>query len=57
MRKDKLENYLINFYWSALFRDYDEWVKHCDRCQRMGNINIRNEMPLQGILVVYIFYI
>ena len=23
----------------------------------MGNINIRNEMPLQGILVVQIFYV
>ena len=30
-------------------------VKHCDRYQRMGNINKRNEMPLQGILVVQIF--
>ena len=26
-------------------------------CQRMGNINRRNEMPLQGILVVWIFYV
>ena len=34
------------FYWPTLFRDYVEWVKHCDRCQRMGNINTRNEMPL-----------
>ena len=30
-------------------------VKHYDRYQRMGNINKRNEMPLQGILVVQIF--
>ena len=45
------------FYWPTLFRDYSEWVKHCDRCQRMGNINRRNEMPLQGILVVQIFYV
>ena len=45
------------FYWSTLFKDYFEWVKHCDRCQRMGNIGRRNEMPLQGILVVQIFYV
>ena len=45
------------FYWPNLFRDCSEWVKHYDRCQRMGNINIRNEMPLQGILVVQIFYV
>ena len=27
----------------------------CDKCQRMGNINKRNEMPFQAILVVKIF--
>ena len=42
----------LSFYWLTLFRDYYEWVMHCDRCQRMGNINRRNEMSLQGILVV-----
>ena len=43
------------FYWPTLFKDCFEWVKHCDACQRMGNISRRNEMPLQGILVVQIF--
>ena len=46
-----------DFYWQNLFRDCFEWVKHCDRCQRMGNINRKNEMPLQGILVVHFFYV
>ena len=32
-------------------------MKHCDKCQIIGNINRRNEMPLQGILVVQIFYV
>ena len=45
------------FYWPTLFKDCFEWVNHCDNCQRMGNINRRNEMPLQGILVVQIFYV
>ena len=45
------------FYWPSLFRDCSECVKHCDRRQRMDNINIRNQMPLQGILVVQIFYV
>ena len=40
---------LAGFY---VLRDCSEWVKHCDRCQRMGNIHRRNEMPLQGIMVV-----
>ena len=45
------------FYWPTLFRDCAEWVKHYDICQRMGNINRRNEMPLQEISLVQIFYI
>ena len=46
-----------SFYSPTLFKDYFKWVKHCDKCQRMGNISRRNEMPLQGILVVHIFYV
>ena len=45
------------FYWPTLFKHCFEWVKQCDKCQRMGNISRRNEMPLQGILVVQIFYV
>ena len=45
------------FYCPTLFKDCLEWVKHCDNCQRMDNISRRNEMPLQGILVVQIFYV
>ena len=44
-------------YWPTLFKDCFEWVKQCDRFPRMGNINRSNEMPLQGILVVHIFYV
>ena len=40
------------FYWPTLFKGCFEWVKHCDACQRMGNLSRRNEMPLKGILVV-----
>ena len=45
------------FYLPTPFKDYSEYVKHCDKCQRMGKINKRNEMPLQGIMVVQIFYV
>ena len=34
------------FYWPTLLKDYFEWVKHCDKCQRIGNISSRNGMPL-----------
>ena len=43
------------FYLPTIFRDCIEWVKLCDRCQKIGNISSRNEMPLRGILVVQIF--
>ena len=43
------------FYWPTIFRDCAEWVKLCDRCQKIRNISNINEMPLQGILVVQIF--
>ena len=51
------KNLQYGFCWPTLFNDYFEWVKHCDKCQRMGNISRRNEMPLQGIPVVQIFYV
>ena len=40
------------FYWPTIFKDFFEWVKLCDQCQRRGNISRRHEMPLQGILVM-----
>ena len=43
------------FYCPTIFKDCFEWVKLCDQCQRMGSINIRHEMPLQGMLVVQLF--
>ena len=43
------------FYWPTIFKDCFEWVILCDRCQRIGNISKRHEMPLQGILVVQLF--
>ena len=42
----------LGFYWPTLFKDYFEWVKHCDASHRMGNLSRRNEMPFQRILVV-----
>ena len=43
------------FYWPTIFRECAEWVKLCDRCQKIGNISSRNEMPLRGIMVMQIF--
>jgi Integrase zinc binding domain len=45
----------VGFYWPTLFKDVKTYVQGCDRCQRMGNITRRNEMPLNKILKVEIF--
>lgn len=34
------------FYWPTLHKDYTEFVKSCDACQRVGNISRRHEMPM-----------
>ena len=44
-----------SFWWPTLFRDVREFVLTCDRCQRMGNISKKHEMPLKGILEVELF--
>ncbi|KAL4383251.1 hypothetical protein GQ457_15G018760 [Hibiscus cannabinus] len=45
------------FCWPTLFKDAHAFAKACDRCQRTGNISRRNEMPLQNILEVELFYV
>ncbi|KAK1430664.1 hypothetical protein QVD17_13567 [Tagetes erecta] len=43
------------FYWPSVFRDAMEFSKHCVRCQQVGGISKRDEMPMSPILVVEIF--
>ncbi|HYP43423.1 MAG TPA: integrase zinc binding domain-containing protein, partial [Candidatus Nitrosocosmicus sp.] len=43
------------FYWPTIFRYVNAYIKTCDRCQRVGNISRRNEMPLNYMLEVEIF--
>ncbi|XP_076950882.1 uncharacterized protein LOC143624006 [Bidens hawaiensis] len=43
------------FYWPSFFKDAAEFVKNCVKCQQMGGISKRDEMPMQPILVVDIF--
>ncbi|KAL4297482.1 hypothetical protein GQ457_12G015360 [Hibiscus cannabinus] len=43
------------FYWPTLFKDAHAFAKACDRCQIMGNISRRNEIPLQNIFEVELF--
>ncbi|CAM8908573.1 unnamed protein product [Rhodiola kirilowii] len=43
------------FYWPHLFRYAYNHCNACDRCQRVGNISARNEMPQMPIIVDEIF--
>ena len=45
------------YYWPTIFKDVYEFVKCYDRCQRIGNITKRHEMPLTNILEVEVFYV
>ena len=43
------------FFWPSLFKDTYNFVKTCDRCQRVGNLSNRAEMPLTNILECELF--
>uniref|UniRef100_A0A803QNX7 Integrase catalytic domain-containing protein n=1 Tax=Cannabis sativa TaxID=3483 RepID=A0A803QNX7_CANSA len=44
----------LRYYWPSIFKDAHNFAS-CDRCQRVGNISVRNEMPLNCILEVELF--
>lgn len=43
------------FYWPTLHKDANTFCKSCVRCQHVGKISKRDQMPLNSILVVDIF--
>ncbi|XP_075504544.1 uncharacterized protein LOC142541982 [Primulina tabacum] len=43
------------FYWPNFFKDSYTLVKSCDKCQRVGSISKRHELPLTNILEVELF--
>ncbi|XP_058192106.1 uncharacterized protein LOC131309500 [Rhododendron vialii] len=43
------------FYWPSLFKDTFEYTRSCDRCQALGKITRRNEMPQNPILIIEVF--
>ena len=43
------------FYWPTIFKDTYLFCKACDRCQRVGNITAKDQMPQTPILTVEIF--
>ncbi|CAL8119103.1 unnamed protein product [Prunus armeniaca] len=54
-KKTTLKILQSGFFWPTLFKDAFNFCVKCDRCQRMGNICRRNELPLKNILFVELF--
>eukprot|EP00253_Pinus_taeda_P022517 PITA_22517 len=42
----------MGYYWPSLFKDAKEYVRACDSCQRMGQPNHRDEMPLNPQVII-----
>ncbi|RVW73707.1 Pol polyprotein [Vitis vinifera] len=40
------------FTWPSLFKDSHIMCRSCDRCQRLGKLTKRNQMPMNPILIV-----
>jgi len=43
------------FYWPTMYQVTQDFIKRCERCQRHGNINTRDAMPLTNNLQVELF--
>jgi hypothetical protein len=42
----------MDYYWPSLFKDAKKYVWACDSCQRMGQPNHRDELPLNPQVVL-----
>jgi hypothetical protein len=42
-------------FWTKMYQDTKEFVRRCTRCQKHGNINTRDAMPLQNNLQIELF--
>jgi len=42
----------MGYYWPSLFKDARKYVKACDSCQRMGQPNHRDEIPLNPQVIL-----
>ena len=43
------------FTWTSLFKDAHIMCRNCDRCQRLGKLTKRYQMPMNPILIVELF--
>ncbi|RVW58665.1 putative mitochondrial protein, partial [Vitis vinifera] len=53
--KNSHEGLQSGFCWPSLFKDAHTMCRSCDRCQRLGKLTRRNQMPMNPILIVDLF--
>ena len=56
-KKTRVKVLQSGFYWPTLFKDAIKYCKECQKFQSALNISNQDEMPLQTILEVEIFYV
>ncbi|XP_050379793.1 uncharacterized protein LOC126797163 [Argentina anserina] len=54
-RRTALKVLECGFFWPTIFKDAYHFCMTCDRCQRMGNLGSRDQMPMTPIIYVEIF--
>ncbi|KAL6340810.1 hypothetical protein AAG906_031920 [Vitis piasezkii] len=54
-RKTAMKVLQSGFCWPSLFKDAHIMCRSCDRCQRLGKLTRRNQMPMNPILIVDLF--
>ncbi|GJU54283.1 reverse transcriptase domain-containing protein [Tanacetum coccineum] len=47
--------YDSGFFWPTIYLDAQDFVTHCDSCQRQGKISQRDEMPQNPVQIYEIF--
>lgn len=54
-RRTALKILDAGFFWPTIFKDAYMFCISCDRCQRLGNLGPKDQMPLQNFVTVEIF--
>nr|CAN70628.1 hypothetical protein VITISV_036144 [Vitis vinifera] len=54
-QKTALKVLQSGFSWPSLFKYAHTMCRRCDRCQRLGKLTRRNQMPMNPILIVDLF--
>jgi hypothetical protein len=47
--------WLSGFFWPTMYEDTKDFIRRCGACQRHGNINSKDAMPLTNNLQIKLF--